>query len=64
MVPLKKFRGNDDDVAMEFSQGFYGNIFQIGGLAMVVTKCSLAQAMGLSHQGEQMFKNKKVEKGT
>jgi hypothetical protein len=59
---IKWFEGYNLVVAQDFTQYFDGFKAKIGDLQLEVTEDSIAQATGLSQEGERWFKNAKIER--
>jgi hypothetical protein len=58
---IRQFEGYNLAVAQAFAQSFDGSKAKIGDLQLEVTEDSIAQATGLSQEGERWFKNAKIE---
>jgi hypothetical protein len=58
---IRWFEGFNLIVAQAFAQNFDGTRAKIGDLQLEVTEGSIAEATGLSQEGDRWFKNTKIE---
>jgi hypothetical protein len=58
---IQSFEGFNLEVAQDFSQTFDGTKAKIGDLQLEVSEDSIAEATGLSQEGDRWFKNLKFE---
>jgi hypothetical protein len=58
---IQSFEGFNLEVAQDFSQTFDGTRAKIGDLQLQVSEESIAEATGLSREGDRWFKNLKFE---
>ena len=55
-----KFMGYNDEIALWFAREFNGKRVQIGNFSLLVSKRTIAQAMGLPREGAQWFKKESL----
>jgi hypothetical protein len=58
---VQSFEGFNMEVAQDFSKTFDGARAKIGDLQLQVNEESIAEAIGLSQEGDRWFKNLKIE---
>jgi hypothetical protein len=58
---IQSFEGFNLEVAQDFAQTFDGTRAKIGDLQLQVSEESIAEATGLSREGDRWFKNLKIE---